>query len=37
MTTVTDLKTAPEHKPKATTVRIAAVQYLLRLRRTRSA
>ncbi|MBK6324189.1 MAG: carbon-nitrogen hydrolase family protein [Burkholderiales bacterium] len=30
MTTVPDLKSAPEHKPKATVVRIAAVQYLLR-------
>lgn len=30
MTTVIDLKTTPEHKPTATTVRIAAVQYLLR-------
>lgn len=30
MTTVVDLKTTPEHAPTATTVRIAAVQYLLR-------
>lgn len=30
MTTVIDLKTTPEHAPTATTVRIAAVQYLLR-------